>query len=312
MAKRVIFDTDPGVDDAMALLFMLRSPELQVEAVTTVFGNVDVEQTTRNALIVLDIAGRADIPVAGGSGRPLVRDRRRSGAAVHGENGLGGIDLPAPSSRPSERRAAELIVERVMAAPGEISLIAVGPLTNVALAARLEPRIAERVRELVIMGGAATVPGNTTPVAEANIANDPEAAWIVFHAGFPLTMVGLDVTQQVVMTPAYLDELKRSANRQTEFIHAIARHYGDHYARRTGRRGFPVHDSSAALYAIDPSYFRTERWFVDVETRSERAFGQTLADRRGQWEREPNADVCVGVDADRFLALFKERVTGDG
>ena len=312
MPKRVIFDTDPGVDDSMALLFMLCSPELQVEAVTTVFGNVDVEQTTRNALIVLDVAGRADIPVARGSGRPLLRERRRTGSLVHAENGLGGIELPTPSREPSRQRAAELIVERVMATPGRLSLVAVAPLTNIALAVRLEPLIAQSVRELVIMGGAATVPGNTTPVAEANIANDPEAAWIVFHAGFPLTMVGLDVTTQVTMTPEYLAELKHSGTPEGEFIHAIAQHYSSHYARRTGRAGFPVHDSSAVLYAIDPSYFQTERWFVDVETKSERAFGQTIADRRGQWEREPNVNVCLGVNAEPFLALYRERITSHG
>jgi purine nucleosidase len=309
MAKRVIFDTDPGVDDAMALLFLLRSPELELEAVTTVYGNVDVEQTTRNALIVLDIAGRADVPVARGADRPLLRERRRTGAIVHGDNGLGGIELPTPSRGPVDRRAAELIAERVMASPGQISLVAVGPLTNVALAARLEPLLAGNVREVVIMGGAATVPGNTTPLAEANIANDPEAASIVFHAGFPLAMVGLDVTHQVVMSPEYVEELGRSGTREGELIHAITGHYGSHYAARTGRPGFPVHDSSAVLYAIDLGYFRTERWFVDVETRSERAFGQTMADRRGQWEREPNANVCLDVDADRFLALYKERLT---
>ena len=309
MPKRVIFDTDPGVDDAIALLFLLRSPELQLEAVTTVFGNVDVEQTTRNALIILDVAGRPDVPVARGADRPLLRERGLRGATVHGDNGLGGIELPIPSSAPIARRAAELIVERVMAAPGEISLVAVGPLTNIALAVRLEPLIAENVRELIIMGGATTVDGNATRVAEANIAHDPEAAWIVFHSGFPLTMVGLDVTQQVLVTPEYLEELERSGAREGAFIHAIAQHYGVHYARRTGRPGFPVHDSSAALYAIDPTFFRTERWFVDVETRSERAFGQTMTDRRGQWEREPNVDVCLGVDAERFLALYKERLT---
>ena len=222
MPKRVIFDTDPGVDDAIALLFLLRSPELQLEAVTTVFGNVDVEQTTRNALIILDVAGRPDVPVARGADRPLLRERGLRGATVHGDNGLGGIELPSPSTAPIARRAAELIVEHIMAAPGEISLVAVGTLTNVALAVRLEPLIAENVRELIIMGGATTVDGNATRVAEANIAHDPEAAWIVFHAGFPVTMVGLDVTQQVLVTPEYLEELKRSGACEVEFIHAVA------------------------------------------------------------------------------------------
>lgn len=308
MTKRVIFDTDPGVDDAMALLFLLRSPELRLEAVTTVFGNVDVEQTTRNALVILDVAGRPDVPVARGAGRPLLREPLGSGAAVHGDNGLGGVELPEPSAAPIDRRAAELIVDRIMASPGEISLIAVGPLTNVALASRLEPRVVDNVAELIVMGGAATVPGNATPLAESNIANDPEAAWIVFRAGFPLAMVGLDVTMEVTMAPEYLDELRRSGTRETAFIHAIAGHYGDHYARRSGRPGLHAHDALAVLYAIDRGYFRTERWFVDVETRSERAFGQTMTDRRSQWRQEPNADVCLEIDAERFLGLYKDRL----
>src|SRR3954447_22269831 len=151
MPRRVILDTDPGVDDTMALFFLLRSPELELEAVSTVYGNVDVEQTTRNVLIALDVAGRADVPVARGADRPLLRQPQTGGAAVHGDNGLGGATLPTPSREAGPMRAADLIVEQVMAAPGEISLIAVGPLTNLALAVRLEPRIVERVHEVVVM-----------------------------------------------------------------------------------------------------------------------------------------------------------------
>lgn len=310
MPKRVIFDTDPGVDDTMALLFMLRSPELEVEALTTVFGNVDVEQTTRNALVVLDVAGRPEIPVAKGAGRPLMRQRRTGGARVHGSNGLGGIEIPVTSAVPSGQRAAQLIVDKIMASPGQISLIAVGPLTNVALAVSLEPLIAQNVLELVIMGGAATVPGNASPLAEANIHNDPEAASIVLHAGFPLTMVGLDVTHKSVMSPEFVEALKRDGGAQSAFIHAISAHYGEQYRQRTGQFGFPVHDSSAALYAIDPGYFKTERWFVDVETKSDRGAGQTMADRRSQWEREPNVTVCLDVDNKRFLELYRQRLAG--
>jgi purine nucleosidase len=308
MPTRVIFDTDPGVDDAMAIFFLLRSPELRLDALTTVYGNVDVEQTTRNALVILDVAGRADVPVVRGADRPLLRERRTGGAAVHGDNGLGGAGLPAPSRSAGPGRAAETIVERVLAAPGEITLVAVGPLTNLALAVRLEPRIAEAVREVVIMGGAATVPGNVSPVAEANIANDPEAAWIVFHAGWPLAMVGLDVTLQAIITPDDIREIEAAGHPDGAFIRAISAHYGDHYARRTGKVGFPMHDSAAVLYAIDPGYFRTERWYVDVETGGARSAGHTIPDRRGQWGHRPNATVCVGIDDARFLALYKERL----
>lgn len=312
MSRRVIFDTDPGVDDAMALFFLLQSPELELEAVTTVFGNVDVEQTTRNAAILLDIAGRADIPVSQGAGRPLMpqRQRQSGGAVVHGDNGLGGVALPPPSRKAGTQRAAETIVERVMAAPGEITLLAVGPLTNVALATCLEPRIVENVRELIVMGGAATVPGNVSPLAEANFHNDPEAASIVVAAGYRLALVGLDVTLQAIVTPEQIDLLRERGGEVGAFIHAIGAHYGAHYARRTGRIGFPMHDSAAIMYAIDPGYFQTERWYIEIETASPRAMGMVMADRRGRWGQPSNADVCVGLDAERFLRLYLDRLTG--
>ena len=291
MPRRVIFDTDPGVDDAMALFFLLRSPELELEAITTVFGNVDVEQTTRNALILLDVAERAEIPVAEGAGRPLMPHRQRQ------QGGAG------------SQRAAELFVERVMAAPGEITLIAVGPLTNIALATCLEPRIVENVRELIIMGGAATVPGNVTPLAEANFHNDPEAASIVVAAGYTLALVGLDVTLQALIEPGQVDVLRERGGEVGAFIHAISSHYGAHYARRTGRHGFPMHDSAAVLYAIAPDYFSTEHWYLEVETTSPRGAGMVMTDRRGRWGQPSNADICIGIDAPRFLRLYLDRLT---
>jgi inosine-uridine nucleoside N-ribohydrolase len=307
--RRVIFDTDPGVDDAMALFFLLRSPELTLDAVTTVYGNVDVEQTTRNALILLDVAGRPDIPVAAGVGSPLMRPRHLSGAAVHGDNGLGGAELPSPSRGAVPQRAAELIVERVMAAPGEITIIAVGPLTNIALATCLEPRIVQNVHELIIMGGAVTVPGNVTPLAEANIHNDAESAAIVFGAGYKMALVGLDVTLHALITPAQVDTLRDRGGRMGQFTHAISSHYAQHYIRRSGLPGFPMHDSAAILYAIDPRYFTTERWYLEVETHSPRAYGMVMADRRGRWGEAPNADIPITIDNDRFLDLYMERLT---
>jgi purine nucleosidase len=309
--RRVIFDTDPGVDDAMALFFLLQSPELTLDAVTTVFGNVDVEQTTRNAIILLDVAGRTDIPVAAGAGRPLMAHRRRQlgGAVVHGDNGLGGVVLPQPSRGAGQQRAAELIVERVMAAPGEITLIAVGPLTNIALATCLEPRIVEQVHELIIMGGAATVPGNATPLAEANFHNDPEAASIVLAAGYKLALIGLDVALQAIISLDEVEILRQHGGEVGRFTHAISAHYGAHYSRRLDRPGFPMYDGPAVLYAVDRSHFQTEHWYLEVETTSPRASGMVLTDRRGKWGRPPNADVCVGIDNDRFLRLYLDRLT---
>src|SRR2546426_10720650 len=192
---RIILDTDPGIDDALALFLALASPELQLEAITTVSGNVHVDLTTRNALTLLELAGRTDIPVARGCDRPLSRQPVFA-EYVHGQNGLGGVELPEPQLQPVGQHAVDLIIERVMAAPREITLVPIGPLTNIALALRKEPRIAEHVREVVIMGGALRVPGNVTPEAEFNIYADPHAAHIVFHAGWPIRLVSLDVTNK--------------------------------------------------------------------------------------------------------------------
>jgi len=312
MPARVIFDTDPGVDDSLALFLLLKSPELTLEAVTTVFGNVDLDQTTRNALIVLDLAGRPDIPVARGADRPLLRQAAHGGVTVFGENGMGGAELPTPSRREDSVRAACLIVDRVMAAPGEITLIAVGPLTNVALATRLEPRIVQNVKQLVVMGGAVTVPGNQTPVAEANFDNDPEAARIVAEAGYPLTIVGLDVTHKALMTPDELAIIRARGGEVGEFIHAISVDCRDIHTLPTGRTGMAMHDSLAVLYAIDPGYFSIERWYVEIDTQNESTAGMVIADRRGKLGRPPNANICLGIDADRFMSLYVERLTSGG
>ncbi len=199
--KRIIIDTDPGVDDSMAILFAFQSPELQIEGLTTIFGNGGTETTTANALRLVELAGHPEVPVARGAETPLMRPFTGEGWRVHGRNGLGEVDFPAPKGTPDSRRAAQFIVDTVMANPGEITLVPLGPLTNIALAVSLEPRIVEAVKEVVLMGGVIDGRGNASPVAEANIRNDPEAAQIVFQAGWPVTMVGLDVTRQSVMTP---------------------------------------------------------------------------------------------------------------
>ena len=306
--RRVIVDTDPGIDDAMAILFALRSPEVCVEGLTTVFGNVSVEQTTRNALKLLEIADRADIPVAQGAAKPLLRPYRGKGSRVHGANGLGEVELSPPKSEPLSIRAVELIFSRLMEAPGEITLIAIGPLTNLALAVSVEPRLAENVREVIIMGGAVTVPGNASPMAEANICNDPEAAKIVFHAGWPLTMVGLDVTTKTTMTPQYLAKIKEAGTPITDFISAITPFYLNYYRTQLGLDKIYVHDPSAMAYAIDPSLFQTQKVYVDVEIGEGRSSGQTMADLSGLWNEPANVNLCLNVDSPRLLALYLERI----
>jgi uridine nucleosidase len=227
---------------------------------------------------------------------------------VHGRNGLGEVDYPEPKGKPDPRHAAQFIVDTIMANPGEITLVAVGPLTNVALAISLEPRLAENVKQVVLMGGAANVPGNVSAVAEANIHNDPEAANIVFNTSWPVVQVGLDVTTKTIMSPAYMEELRSAGNRYTDFIYNISRHYTNFYKTR-GVEGFHVHDSSAIAYVIDPTLFTTRQAFVDVEYHSPYHAGHTIADWNGRRGRELNTKVCVDVDSARFLDLYRQRLT---
>ncbi len=309
MTEKIIIDTDPGIDDSMAILMALRSPELEVVGLTSVFGNSDSPITAQNALRLVEWEGNGHIPVAQGAGIPLVIPPRSHGKMVHHDDGMGGANLPPPRGKIVELSAAELIVETARAHPGEITLVPIGPLTNIALALRIEPRLPSLVKRVVIMGGAAAVPGNASPVAEANIHNDPEAAHIVFGAGWDLTMVGLDVTHKTVMSQAYLDSLYRVDNAATDLIRRIVPFYQQFFARFGGfHGGIPTHDPSAIACVLDPTLFRIERLPVWVETAG-RCAGQTVADRRRQWHDVPEINVCLDVDSARLLELFRERIT---
>lgn len=308
-ARRVIIDTDPGIDDTMAIMLALASPELRVEGLTIVRGNVGVEQCARNALTILEIAGHADIPVAVGADKPLVRPYHGHGSTVHGQDGLGETGLSGTRPVP-DRRAVDFLISRISASPGELTIIALGPLTNLALAVSIEPHLPRWVREVIVMGGAVATRGNATPVAEANINNDPEAARIVFHAGWPVTLVGLDVTHKVTMTPADLQHLAAAHTPVTDLITRITPFYLGAYKRMVGIDGFYVHDPTAVAVAIRPALFQTREVYVDVVTDSERTLGQTIADFRNQWKTAPNVRVCLNVDAQGILDLYLERVAG--
>jgi uridine nucleosidase len=309
MAKKVLIDTDPGVDDAMAIQFALRSPELEVIALTTVFGNAGVEATTQNALRLLELDGFGHIPVARGSDYPLVRERGQLGMHVHGADGMGGLNLPPPKGKPIDKPAAQFIVETIMANPGEITLMPLGPLTNIGLSLLLEPAIVENVKEVILMGGSAYDRGNASPAAEANICNDPEAAALVFKAGWPLTMVGLDATHRCVMTQSYLDELYRAHNPATELMQKILPVYQQFHDQIHGMGGsIHTHDPSAVAYAIDPTLFTTKDMPIFVETEGHCA-GDTVPDPQHMWIDGPLTTVCLDVDAGRLLALFKARLT---
>jgi len=309
MPKKIIFDTDPGVDDAMAILFGLHSPELDFIGITTVFGNTDTETTTQNALRLLELEGRSDIPVAKGAAKPYVRPEPFYGRAFHGVDGLGNTNMPAPHGKPINTPAAQFIVETIMSNPGEITLVPVGPLTNLALALRLEPKIVDYVKEVVIMGGAAFCPGNVTYVAEANISNDPHAANLVFSAGWNLTMVGLDVTTKAVQSNEMIESLTNAGTRTTDFIKKILPLYQDAHRQKDEDMAGAIntHDPSAIAFLIDPGLFVTRRVPVFVETQGKCA-GATVPDPRRRWKESVDINVCVDVDAPRLLKLLHDRL----
>jgi uridine nucleosidase len=305
----IIYDTDPGIDDTMALLLALRSPEIRLLGITTVFGNADVEKCTANAINVLRMANRTDIPVIRGASAPLVRPYGGAVPHVHGEDGLGNLNLPQPDIGPISGHAAKFIVDTVAHRPGRVTLVAVGPLTNLALALHLEPRLPSMVRQVIIMGGAAFAPGNVSPVAEANIHNDPEAAHLVMTAGWPLVMVGLDVTTKVLMTREYLERLAGSSDPFGRFIGKIVPVYLEFHRATYGIDAIHTHDPSAVAYAIDPGLFRTERYPVVVACEGP-ATGQVIVDRERRFYRTPPISLCLEVDSRQLLELYSRRITG--
>lgn len=315
MAQRIIIDTDPGVDDAMAIFFALHSPELEVIGLTTIFGNVTTDLATTNALRLLEIADRTDIPVAHGADHPLAMPFRGPVPFVHGDDGQGNIHLPPPTGAPIDQSAANFIIEQVMSQPGEITLVPIGPLTNIALALRLEPRIAHNVKEVVLMGGNALCPGNATPAAEANIHNDPEAADVVFGADWPVTMVGLDVTHTVNMTPYDLARYADADNPLAQHITRIIPHYRNYFETSMSMNGIYVHDSTAIAYVIDPALFTVERWPVRVETQGI-SRGKTwpnpdyrLDHMPAAWKNRPLVNCCVAVDGRAVIEMELRRLT---
>lgn len=303
--KKVIIDTDPGTDDAMAILLALNSPELEVLALTVVPGNVALPQAMVNARKLAALAKRCDIPVAAGADRPMV-GKLTTAEFIHGENGLANVELAVAGCEADPRFGPDLIIELVRKHPGEIILLPVGPLTNIALAALKDPSIVPLVKEVVLMGGSLSG-GNASAAAEANIHGDPEAAQIVFEAGWPVTMVGLDATEKTVFTSAYLGELSQTNGPQNDFAAAVLEAMIDRLGRY-GREGMSMHDPLAVGAVIDPTLITTECYRVDVETRGELTRGETVADRR-DWEKpERCAEVALGVDSDRFLRLFVSRL----
>ena len=342
--SRVIIDTDPGVDDALALLLAMRSPELKIEGITAVAGNVPLELTLPNALRMVEIAGRTELPVAAGARDPLVR-RLVTAAYAHGENGLGGALFPEPKTKTIPEPAADFIRRTVRKYPGEVTLITIGPLTNVGVALRGDPELAGMVRGLVMMGGSLSG-GNITPAAEFNVYVDPEAARIVFQSGIPVTMVGLDVTRKTTLTEEHVRTLEAALNPVSQAAAKIGRNVLEHNRKEGFLVGPNMHDPLALASFINPTLLKYQDFYVDVETEGELTAGATLGyspvagdlrRRPGMEQRAgmsfairgsaptlagtrtspavrdkfvPNAKVAVDVDSTKFFELLIGRLSG--
>jgi inosine-uridine nucleoside N-ribohydrolase len=304
MSQPIILDCDPGHDDAIALLLALgSSSEIELLGVTTVSGNQTLEKTTANAIRVLDHVGRDEVPVVAGASRPLVRDRRVA-ANVHGETGLDGPDLPPPQRGPVPEHAIDWIARTAFASDTPVTLVPTGPLTNVALLLARHPDTP--LERIVLMGGAFGE-GNVTPAAEFNIWADPEAAARVFESGIDVTMVGLDVTHKALMTSAHAERL-RSTGRAGKLVADLFGFYSRFHRERYGWDGAPVHDACAVAHVIDPTLIKTEHRGVRIDTGGELSRGRTNVDRFSRLGWEPNCDVAVDIDSERFLELLIERI----
>lgn len=311
--RKILIDTDPGIDDAMAIFYALASPELEVVGLTTVFGNCHAEVCTNNALKLLEIAGRSDIPVARGVDRPLAMPYRGPVAFVHGSDGQGDVHLAPPTTKVDPLDAAHFIVRTVMDAPGEITLVPLGPLTNVAMAMLIEPSLGSSLAGMVLMGGNAFCIGNASPAGEANILNDPEAADIVFGADCQIVMAGLDVTEQTMMTAADVARIGAVDNARAQHLAAILPYYLRFYRERNGLDGIFVHDSSTISYLLAPEAYTWVEHPIRVDCGASFCRGKTqpatkVSDHETAWSDRRPVRILTGVDNAAVVELELERL----
>src|SRR5271170_5461826 len=325
--QKVIIDTDPGTDDAIAIMLALTSPELDVRALTVVPGNVEAKQGLENALKLASLANRCDLAIAGGAQHPLFQ-KLITAQFWHGANGFANVELPPTKCKTDPRFGPDLIIQMIHDNPHQITLLPIGPLTNIALALLKDPSIVPLVKEVIIMGGSISG-GNVNAAAEANIFNDPEAAQIVFQAGWPLTMVGLDVGDKTLFSRKQLEQLGRTHGPVNDFIYGVTKFLVE-LSEKFGDTGTPMYDPLAVGVAIDAALVTAPAMHVDVETRGEFTRGETVANRRNEIERNvlhhfpdgdryviegldkvaPNAKVWIDVQAEKFLEMFVSRIQG--
>ncbi|MBX0326335.1 nucleoside hydrolase [Oscillochloris sp. ZM17-4] len=304
---RVLLDTDPGIDDALAILLALASPEIDLAALAVVHGNCALSEAVRNGLDVLALGGAAHIPVAAGCDRPLLRPRFHA-PEVHGVSGLGYAALPPSPAAAVAEHAVDLLIREVMAAPGEVTLVAVGPLTNVALAMRKEPRLAGSLRELIYMGGAFRIEGNASPLAEFNVYADPHAAQIVFTSGAPITIMPWDITRGVRITDVHIGRLLERGGPIAHFVAESTRYYMEMHRVRLGFAGCSLNDPAALALAYVPELAVTRPVNVEVELSGELSVGKTVADFLGKTDRAPNVRLVEQFDGEGFVEHFLTRI----
>jgi purine nucleosidase len=303
--EKIIIDCDPGHDDAIAIMLALASPELEVLGITVTYGNVGLENTTRNAMVMREICN-SSVPIFAGANAPLVRDRI-SAESVHGTNGLEGPDLPEPCAGLETMRAAEFIIQSVLEFPGQVTLAPVGPLTNIALAMRLEPSIIAKIKRIVLMGGSTDI-GNWTPAAEFNILCDPHAASIVFSSGVPLTMFGLNLTHQVLATPERAERIRALNTRVSHFTAELLEFFKLAYQRRYDFAGPALHDPCVIAYLIQPDLFKLKSMHVEIDCADGPSFGRTVCDVWGVTGKPANCNVALEADATGFFELLTSRL----
>ena len=303
----LLIDCDPGVDDAIALLLAFGSSELNLLGITTVGGNVPLVHTQTNARKICELAQVLNIPVAAGCQRPLVRSRVTTAEYVHGETGLGQLDFPEPSLPLHPQHGVDFLIDTLLNAPDPIHLATLGPLTNLAVALVKVPEIGPKIKSLTVMGGA-IAHGNITPSAEFNFYCDPHAAQVVFEAGLPLTMLGLDVTHQAIATPDRLAKIRAIGAPIGTIVAQLLEHYSLHDIQQYGFAGAPLHDPCVLAYVLNPNLFKVQRCFVEIETQSNASLGRSIVDLYGVSGREPNATVVTDIDSDGFYDLLCDRL----
>ncbi|GLT94674.1 hypothetical protein SLE2022_124030 [Rubroshorea leprosula] len=314
LPQKLIIDTDPGIDDSMAILMAFQTPEVEIIGLTTIFGNVTTEDATRNALLLCEIAGCPDVPVAEGSPEPLKGGRPRVADFVHGSDGLGNIFLPTPKAKKSEKSASEFLVEKVSEYPGEVSILALGPLTNLALAIKRDSSFASKVKKIVVLGGSFFALGNVNPAAEANIYGDPEAADVVFTSGADIVVVGINITTQVKMTDDDLLQLKQSEGKHGQLLSNMCKFYRDWHVNSDGVYGIFLHDPVSFVALVRPDLFTYKKGVVRVETQGI-CVGHTLMDQGlkrwngiNPWTGYSPISVAWTVNVDEVLDYIKEQL----